>query len=714
MFLALERCVAFKKAFIDYSLSIGIVADPSTINHDLAAAYSTSVQHLRALSSIHIEASPGVPVQEDGEDDPYPLFGTSSCPYPRYHYHVMDLSSIGVSIGHDLLHSDETSELSIAESDETSDVVSFEQEDPEAESSDVEEWALGNRSVARYTTSAIKRSFGPATKPEKLKSAFFGDLQRDFIGEGWPIDTHERSWLRVKAHEAARLDGIAHNQDPNLPSPYRRSVARTSGWSTELYEYEPLDQNEESLRLIRLLPTLSKDGLLQCVMVHATIETEYTCLSYVWGKESVKRKHEILINGRFYNVQPNLWSFLWIAGLKYSKTYFWIDALSIAQHNIEERNHQVRQMGRIYSHAQNVVAWLGNDSTIAAFLAVVKDFHTSDAEHVSHRYWKTRYLEVSDGYDRIFRHEYWTRAWITQEVILAQGHLTFMAGEAEVRREEMDKFMVFTDLRPMGDFWTQFATEKEHSLLILLHTFQLQKCTVERDKVYSLLSLCDQETFLEVDYDTSELTFVEQVLRSCAGAACLCSSTLLAAALCVWTPALSLTPQIVRPPLLQVEAQARQTGYRRDPGHLSTDRTSMSIFDVPRHICDRCAKDLHIHPEMNCQSVVCLADICSVNEGHLIYYSGPEGGDLSLIHFLPYAGNNSFYGSQVTGGIYERDRKTNGSFTLGFTLEALLSQSWTCHKDHDTLPHEHLSNTRYELCERAKRNQTLFQFCEAL
>jgi hypothetical protein len=686
MFLELERRVAFKRAFIDYSLAIGIVADPSTMNHDLATAYSTSVQHLRALSSVHIKASPNVPAPEDSENDTYPLFGTSSCPYPGYHYQGIDFSSIGTSIGHDLLDSDEPSELSTAESDETSDVVPFEQ-----------------------GVSALENCF------KKLKTAVFKELQNDFIGERWPIDTHERSWLKVKAHEAAaaRLDGIAHNQSPSLPSPYRRSVSRTSGWSTELYEYEPLDQNEESLRLIRLLPTLSKDGLIQCVMVHATIEAEYTCLSYVWGKESGKRKYEILINGRFYNVQPNLWSFLRIAGTKCSEIYFWIDALSIAQHNIEERNHQVKQMGRIYSHAQEVVAWLGNDFTIAAFFTVVEDFRTSDAEPVSHRHWKARYLDVSNGYERVLRHEYWTRAWITQEVILAQGHMTFMAGEAEVKREEMDKFIVFTDLRPIVNFWTRFATEKEHNLLRLLHTFQLQKCTVERDKVYSLLSLCDQETFLEVDYDTSELTFVEQILRSCAGTACLCSSTLLAAALYVWTPDLSLTPQIVRRPLLQVKVQARRIRYRRNSGNTLEKGSEKSTFEVPRYICDGCDADLHIHPEMDCQSVICLADICSVNDGHLLYLSGPGGGPWSLIHLFPDTSNSSFYAVQVAGGIYEQDRKSDGSFTLGFTLEALLAQNWTCHKDHDTLTHEHRSNRRYELCERAKHNRTLFKFCEA-
>jgi Heterokaryon incompatibility protein (HET) len=38
---------------------------------------------------------------------------------------------------------------------------------------------------------------------------------------------------------------------------------------------------------------------------------------------------------------------------------FWIDALCINQEDVSERNHQVRMIGKIYSQAQGIVAWLG-------------------------------------------------------------------------------------------------------------------------------------------------------------------------------------------------------------------------------------------------------------------------------------------------------------------------------------------------------------------
>jgi hypothetical protein len=43
--------------------------------------------------------------------------------------------------------------------------------------------------------------------------------------------------------------------------------------------------------------------------------------------------------------------------------YLWIDAISINQETLEERNHQVGIMGEIYSRAECVIIWLGRART---------------------------------------------------------------------------------------------------------------------------------------------------------------------------------------------------------------------------------------------------------------------------------------------------------------------------------------------------------------
>ncbi|KAF1967421.1 heterokaryon incompatibility, partial [Bimuria novae-zelandiae CBS 107.79] len=82
----------------------------------------------------------------------------------------------------------------------------------------------------------------------------------------------------------------------------------------------------------------------------------YTCLSYVWGPED--QGHTILINDKPYKVRRNLFEFLGVARTMHHSKWLWIDALCINQASITECNHQVQQMGLIYSNAVEVLSWL--------------------------------------------------------------------------------------------------------------------------------------------------------------------------------------------------------------------------------------------------------------------------------------------------------------------------------------------------------------------
>ncbi|OAK94213.1 hypothetical protein IQ06DRAFT_182421, partial [Phaeosphaeriaceae sp. SRC1lsM3a] len=116
------------------------------------------------------------------------------------------------------------------------------------------------------------------------------------------------------------------------------------------FRHQPLEHDKPSIRLIHLLPDLSPDGLIQCEIVHETIEAPYTCLSYRWGAPDPSSS--ILINGQLFAVRQNLLDFLDMARMNGAATMtYWIDALCIDQDNILERNHQVAQMGDIFSRA---------------------------------------------------------------------------------------------------------------------------------------------------------------------------------------------------------------------------------------------------------------------------------------------------------------------------------------------------------------------------
>ncbi|KAF1926548.1 HET-domain-containing protein [Didymella exigua CBS 183.55] len=154
--------------------------------------------------------------------------------------------------------------------------------------------------------------------------------------------------------------------------------------SKTLFRYAPLDHSGPSIRLVRISPVSSPDGLTQCTLSHATTDARYVCLSYVWDYhvssecelgDKNRSGAMILLNGRAFLVRENLFHFLCMARKKFARKTnqppdeseaeipFWVDALCIDQSNPEERNHQVAQMGGIYSNALSVQIWLGKIPT---------------------------------------------------------------------------------------------------------------------------------------------------------------------------------------------------------------------------------------------------------------------------------------------------------------------------------------------------------------
>jgi hypothetical protein len=303
--------------------------------------------------------------------------------------------------------------------------------------------------------------------------------------------------------------------------------------------YSPLVLSIRSIRLVRIDPQLSSTGLIQCQMRHSTIDSEYTCLSYVWGQPDIG--YEIVINEQLYTVRRNLLDFL-RAARKKDLGWLWIDALCIDQANVTERTLQVQLMKSIYSEAIEVVSWLGSATPTVEFLNA----------HMDNRHLAT-----------IFNlNEYWTRAWITQEVLLAQG-VILMAGDSELSMELLPDYLqdcgsnflvraraaATTPLRGRGItggriysptlmdpssevqnsiLWSEDDITNA-SLLYQLHKFRHQKCVLLRDRVFSLLGLCREGSDLEVDYYITDGELALKILQACERSFCICAIHVVAA-----------------------------------------------------------------------------------------------------------------------------------------------------------------------------------------
>ena len=159
----------------------------------------------------------------------------------------------------------------------------------------------------------------------------------------------------------------------------------------DVFKHKPLDLTESSIRLVQVLP--DEGPLIQCQIRHSILSSDHTCLSYTWGSPSDDQL-TILLNGKPFKVQRNLWEFLNVARTKYLKTWFWIDAICIIQDDANpEKSHQVQQMGNIYRNACLVIAWLGKAPNKYAelCLSLIEDKKTFDQDDID--YFETR--EVS-------------------------------------------------------------------------------------------------------------------------------------------------------------------------------------------------------------------------------------------------------------------------------------------------------------------------------
>jgi hypothetical protein len=313
----------------------------------------------------------------------------------------------------------------------------------------------------------------------------------------------------------------------------------------DIFKHEPLDHERQSIRLLRVLTNDGSPGTLQCTIRHTTINTEYTCLSYRWGNDVPANR--ILINGTEIFVRKNLFEFLqiatkheWQKQLRHlcdrqeqrtsDERWYWIDALCIDQNNFTERNHQVQQMGKIFESAAQVFIWLGTNG--------FSRFLTKSTRLMEHDPYSANY---------ILYNEYWRRAWVTQEVVLARYAVLLLNEEAvelnsfasEVNKAlygQRDMEMItqerfWIDGSPFMQFTTNVSSIRGTSLVELLVRFKNRECTVARDRIFSLLSICSEGTNVKVDYSLPDEEIVFQTLQSSKEQLCLCSAAIVARAL---------------------------------------------------------------------------------------------------------------------------------------------------------------------------------------
>ncbi|KAF2739227.1 hypothetical protein EJ04DRAFT_560019 [Polyplosphaeria fusca] len=549
-----------------------------------------------------------------------------------------------------------------------------------------------------------------------------------------------------------------------------------AGWWRPAFKHKRLDASDPtSIRLLRVFPDLSVDGLIQCEIVHANTTAEYICLSYLWGDPHPQ--HDILIKERsgvdsVLRVRENLWSFLniarsrfaYLSDLPYSSNSIcssdsdsgfesdaeglvehfirfslprdlyiwgdhalWIDAACIDQtapkiskrkrkrrkkrtnkarnemrtrrkwgrrarktrttyiqkratEAVKERNQQVQMMGKIYS-GRNVVAWLGNDREIGDYMETFK-YHKADI------------FSLDSPIGKTFMHnKYSTRAWITQEIELAESvHLLSERHELNFKALRVAQWNARENgfqgtcawETPNNYFWKHlFPSDRNQSLMQALYTYRNKQCSTMDDRIYSLLALCNDGEGIQVSYGKSRAHLLVDTMRACPSSLCLCSVATLATALDLSQPLKQKDDKWLRGYGIQIQIFSIRPG-NRGPRWQKDDSYSQRLGLRPDPVhpreCSTCGYQI---PERFCEAkgrIFCFSKVCS-NLSHFLWentesvHEGPGEYLTGTFHLQPYLFSDYTFQCDKAFSMSRTNDQRGNQFILRSTFASLIRLS---------------------------------------
>lgn len=299
------------------------------------------------------------------------------------------------------------------------------------------------------------------------------------------------------------------------------------------FPYEPLNRHTE-IRVVTL-ESGSKDDPVRCKIKNVDFTHRYEAVSYEWGP--VGDTECIYVNGLPFMIRKNLHDALRHLRRSRWARDLWIDALSINQKDISEKNKQLRMMGTIYSQAWDTIVWLGpdrDDSNLAI----------SNLKRIGQNSHNSR-LVVTGDHGELYETEmravsalcsrtYWRRIWIVQEIRLTH-QFTIYCGDKTIPGETFSlAIKIIKDasneracplLREIGDSfaskvvdYSQYQDLRIKDWLIRTREFLSSD---QRDKVYALVNLAtDCRGSNRFILDCSKTVSVSQVYKDVLKACC--------------------------------------------------------------------------------------------------------------------------------------------------------------------------------------------------
>ena len=309
------------------------------------------------------------------------------------------------------------------------------------------------------------------------------------------------------------------------------------------YVYHPLKELNH-IRLLVLDPGAGSDPV-RCRLSHVPLaeNVSYEAISYAWG--NAQEKVEISCENRSLPITINLFTALQHLRFEDKARTLWADAVCINQEDDDEKSKQVALMPQIYSRAEQVLIWLGEETREIkdAFGTIEQALSLVESRGI--RTWEVFKL-LSDDYWDLLRalarldwrsvahlsHRPWfQRLWIVQEVALSKRAVV-VCGRSLIpwnySFEDIGSLFSVLDLRSALDQsiqraephlsinWTSMRTnigtiqdlryriegdQAPRTILGLIEETQGFACTEHRDRIFAMIGLAsDCDGKMEADY----------------------------------------------------------------------------------------------------------------------------------------------------------------------------------------------------------------------
>lgn len=194
---------------------------------------------------------------------------------------------------------------------------------------------------------------------------------------------------------------------------------------------------------------------------------EYEALSYHWG--SPVFQHKIKIGDEYLNITETLHDALLRIRLQEQDRITWVDAICINQNAIDEKNFQVKLMGRIFAQCRRAIIYLGPEADGSAlvpdFIHELISWFRRDVRSADPAWKRGAILgearSTSEGlpprddirwhaFKNLLRRPWFRRVWIMQEFVLPKDLVT-ICGHWELEGTLLPTVVLtFTTVIPLG------------------------------------------------------------------------------------------------------------------------------------------------------------------------------------------------------------------------------------------------------------------------